>query len=212
MATGSREPNRPRWNGLVRLPPSLSLVGWALYGMGWGCWLTSLNLPWLPPFAPGLAFPTGAMLLFEAVLAFFPGRDGLIWWARPVVVIYYLGLIAALVWLSKASRTMPFGRVVRIFTLGLLPMPWIMTEPWCGIPHHPRPGAAFLMVGSSLICLGVWLIPPQAARPPDSPRPGTTLFPSPPLGWPGKAAQGRQPQGPAEKLWPRILRWMERHL
>jgi hypothetical protein len=102
------------------------------------------------------------------------------------------------------------ARLVRVGAIGLL-LPWALL-----IPGNSQtdwlPGLFLFAAGGSFVCLGVWLIPPRAAKPPDSPRPGTMLFPSPPLGWPGKAAQGRQPQGPAEKLWPRILRWMERHL
>ncbi len=174
-------------------------------------WLVSTLVPVACLFPGPCPHPTLPIwfVLIASVGTFVPGSHIPIL-NRLVVWGYYTGLVCGMIAPFIRREQPAMARLVRVGAIGLL-LPWALL-----IPGNSQtdwlPGLFLFAAGGSFVCLGVWLIPPRAAKPPDSPRPGTMLFPSPPLGWPGKAAQGRQPQGPAEKLWPRILRWMERHL
>ena len=139
-----------------------SVIGWVVYLIGLVCWLSSLNLPF--GRGPG-SWPTAFVLLLEVVVAFsFQSADGLVGWGRPMIVVYCLGLIGSLAWLSREGRAGRLGWTVRVSSIGLLPAPWVVEYPLRGFPYHPCFGPLFLALGSSMMFIGIWVVPVERCQ------------------------------------------------
>jgi hypothetical protein len=136
-----------------------STIAWTIYALGWVVCFVSL---WMP----GVAFgTTGAyvvlwyLMLMAATTLF--GRAGATPELAPVFWIYYLGAIASLVAGFYRPTPAAVRWCIRTASLGLLVAPAIA---WLYLWSPSRPlffGLPTLALGSMLIFIGVWLIPPR---------------------------------------------------
>ena len=144
-------------------------AGWVVYFAGWVIWIVSLWLPidhlaqgaWTHPNAP---LPTGLFVILTALMPILAFFDIHLYWPYLPLWLYYPGLFAALVCAFRPRPPILFV-LLRICSLAILEV-WVWeliyqikdrrgTFYW---------GGTVLALGSTLICLGVWLIPPRRAK------------------------------------------------
>ncbi len=135
----------------------VDLIAWVLYSVGWIVWLASMAMK-----VTGFLFSSlGAVFLTSPVaIVCYPGSMAM----DCVVLGYYLGFIACLCW--PWLRRWRWARwPLPIAGLGLLAS-WLVlaaiTTQRDQIPVWT--GALMNSVGSTMICLGVWLIPARQKR------------------------------------------------
>ncbi len=155
--SGARKVGWYKWN---------ILSGFTIYSIGWIIWLVSLCLPidyvaqgaWTHPDAP---LPTALFLIFTALMPVFAVFKIHLYWPYLLLWLYYPGLLAALVCVFRLRSPILFV-FLRLCSLALLEV-WVwelmyLLKDRQGTFYW---GGTVLAVGSTLICLGVWLIPPR---------------------------------------------------
>ena len=145
-------------------------LGWCAYGLGW---LASLPLkadydyPAINPWGVN-PFPIPAGVHADRVIAALVGGIALqpkyVTLANQLYVAYYLGFLFSIVWLLIRLGPWWLRPIGRVGSLGMLAV-WV--EVAYASQHYnflALPGYPVLALGSTLICLGVWLIPPRQKR------------------------------------------------
>ena len=145
-----------------------SIVSWAVYVLGWAGWIFSMpmGLAYVDKFNdPGV--PSHILIPILLILVVSPVA---LWPWAPVALIlrlevacYYFGLVSCIAWpvLRRKRGLMPM--LARCGAFGLL-APWILMVELFGSTDHCL-GLPFFTVSSTLICIGVWLIPPRRQKP-----------------------------------------------
>ena len=142
------------------------LSGFTMYSIGWIIWLASLCLPidyvvqgaWTHPNAP---LPTALFVIFTALLPVLAVFNVHLYWPYLPLWLYYPGLFAALVCAFRPQSPILFA-FLRFCSLALLEVwAWELMYLLRDRQGTFYWGGTVLAVGSTLICLGVWLIPPR---------------------------------------------------
>ncbi len=148
-------------------------VGWSIYAIGWLVWFGALPLkadyaiinPWgVNPFP----IPSTSNLTPEPTIGALVGGGALqpkyLVLAGHLYLVYYLGFLFSIIWFLIRLGPWWLRLIGRIGSLGMLAV-WV--EVAYASQHYnflALPGYPVLAVGSTLICLGVWLIPPRQKR------------------------------------------------
>ncbi|MGC9261237.1 MAG: hypothetical protein ACP5I8_14325 [Phycisphaerae bacterium] len=145
-------------------------LGWCAYGLGWLAWLASLPLkadydyPAINPWGIN-PFPVPAGVHADQVIAALVGGIALqrkyVALANQLYIAYYLGVLICVIWLFVRLGPRWLRVIGRMGSLGMLAV-WF--EVAYASQHYnflALPGYPALAVGSTLVCLGVWLIPPR---------------------------------------------------
>ena len=155
-------------------------AGWTVYAIGWAVWFISLWMPaaFLVPHAT-LPLPTIDFLVLDMV-GCLGALARLHFYSGLLIVPYFLGLAAAVgcALCSNSARILTLLRITSLcgFLVDYVGVGYSME-------HHRRflEGFPLLALGSTLICLGVWLIPPQQGHKDIvafSPAPGSQVGPA----------------------------------
>ena len=145
-------------------------LGWAVYFLGWSIWFASLPLKadydsliyW-----PGQAWPPngneapssvlGNLVLGPTDLPNEPDKTNHVGFY--LCLIYYFSVLLCAIWPLIRVRPWWLRLIGRIGSLGMLAV-------WVEVAYASQyynflalPGYPVLAIGSTLICLGVWLIP-----------------------------------------------------
>ena len=177
METKPPERKMPRLETPIRLPHPVP--GWAIYAIGWAVWLGAMWLPAIAPSWHGATPLSTARGCAVFVFGFLGNALDLGIWqgTRPQFVLLiasravgglaYVGgvLASALAWSMRGRRHLLM--VSRLASTGLLLSWWGV---WFALSQAvqdgrpPYPGFIIIAPASTLICIGVWLIPPRHGR------------------------------------------------
>ena len=141
-------------------------AGWIIYTIGWGVWVISLWLPagylsqgaWTHPNKP---LPTVIFVIATALIPIFAFFNIHLYWSYLPLWLYYPGLLAAVLAAFRPGSA-KLLITLRLSSLALLESCLLeATHLFGGQQDTFYYGADILALGSTLICLGVWLIPPR---------------------------------------------------
>ncbi len=144
-----------------------NIAGGAALIIGWILWFQAMYLTGYPHL--GFSHPMLADLAITLRLDF-QNLMHILAWPRVLLSLwYYLALLAAFIWtfFPKFAGNPRIKQALRLISLGLLQAvfvsAWMIIHPPREIAYYYGPFA--LSVGSTLICIGVWLIPPRRRKP-----------------------------------------------
>ena len=137
-------------------------AGWTVYAIGWAVWFISLWTPafFLVPHAT-LPLPTIDFLILD-LIGCLGALARLHFYSGLLIAPYFLGLAAAVgcALRPKSARILTLLRIISLcgFLVDYGGVGYLME-------NHRRflAGGPLLALGSTLICIGVWLVPPRHA-------------------------------------------------